>query len=476
MDIYESSAGKTVRQPGGHNAFIPALLNPQKPPVTLSAGVALKMSEADSRIGTLAGLAELLPSSDLFVGIYVRKEAVLSSQIENIDCTLTQVLEFEARADGVASRDVSEVVNYVHAMNYGIARLQELPLSLRLIREIHGQLLAGGRGENNDPGEFRRTQNWIGPPGANPMTASFVPPPVPEMNEALGNLEIFLHDESLPLVIQCAIAHAQFETIHPFLDGNGRIGRLLIALMLHHRGRMPRPLLYASLYLKRNRAEYYDRLTGVRRDGNWDAWIHFFLDALIVGATEAAETARKIVKFRDQAQQTARGGAKRAADLLDHLFAKPIMDARTAGTLLTTSFTTAAAALKSLEDLGLIDEITGKKRHRIYRFKGYLDLLEEPGGALPEPATSLKPQTRPAQKKVIKQHELVQLLNKFVADYMRDRKHSGPWSSLKIAPEAGPDALANWTWAPQLINDGRLAEAMGVAIGEYAPIYDVAWD
>ena len=248
-------SGTFVKQASGYDAFIPRPLPPD-PPVQIDSEMAHLLSEADRALGRLDGITSVLPNPDLFVGMYVRQEAVLSSQIEGTQSTLEDVLQFEIDAGGESvPKDVGEVVNYVRAMNYGLDRLDKLPLSLRLIREIHAELLRGARGGNREPGEFRRTQNWIGPTGCNLKTAIFVPPPVPEMKEAIGELEKFLHFEGpMPALIHCGLAHAQFETIHPFLDGNGRVGRLLIAFLLCERKILHRPLLYLSLYLKRHRS------------------------------------------------------------------------------------------------------------------------------------------------------------------------------------------------------------------------------
>jgi Fic family protein len=248
---------------------MPAPLPPD-PPVTMDSELTKLLSQADRALGRLDGIGSVLPNPDLFVAMYVRQEAVLSSQIEGTQSTLEDVLQFEVdeKANDLP-KDVEEVVNYVGAMNYGIKRLDELPLSLRLIREIHSKLLEGVRGQNCTPGEFRKTQNWIGPAGADLVSATYVPPPVPEMMKALDKFEKFLHDESLPVLIHAGLAHAQFESIHPFLDGNGRVGRLLISFLLCERKILHRPLLYLSHYLKLHRAQYYDRLMAVREDGRW---------------------------------------------------------------------------------------------------------------------------------------------------------------------------------------------------------------
>src|SRR6202167_5455629 len=271
-------AGKYVKQLDGYRAFIPAPL-PPVPPLEMDRELTRLLSEADHALGRLNGVTSILPNPDLFVSMYVRHEAVLSSQIEGTQSTLVDVLQFEIDANGNEHpKDVEEVVNYVRAMNYGLKRLDELPLSLRLIREIHGKLLEGVRGANRTPGEFRTSQNWIGPANCTLTTATFVPPPPHEMHQALDNLERFLHETtSFPALIHCGLAHAQFETVHPFLDGNGRVGRLLITFLLCQRGVLQRPLLYLSHYLKGRRAEYYDRLMAIRNDGDWEGWLRFFL-------------------------------------------------------------------------------------------------------------------------------------------------------------------------------------------------------
>lgn len=371
-----SRAGKTVQQGSGYLSFIPANV-PPTPPIAFDFEMIHLLSEADLALGQLSGIAAILPNPDLFVAMYVKNEAVLSSQIEGIQCTLDEILEQEANDSGIRTKAIGEVVNYVNAMNYGVERLSTLPLSLRLLREVHGYLLAGVRGENKDPGEFRQTQNWIGPHGCTLATAMFVPPPVPEMHQALSNLELFLHDRtSLPLSIQCAIVHAQFETIHPFLDGNGRLGRLLISLLLHERSVLKQPLLYISLYLKVNRMEYYDRLTDIRVNGNWEGWIKFFLTGLAAVSKEAAATALHIVEFREQALRKARAYGKHEVALVDLLFAHPILDIRAAEKLLGCTYATASAAMQNIEKEGYVIETTGQKRHKKFKFDGYLKLFE----------------------------------------------------------------------------------------------------
>ena len=379
----QSRAGQTVAQATGYLAYVPAPLPPD-PAVVLDREAIDLLSRADQALGKLDGIGSLLPNPALFVGMYVRKEALLSSQIEGIDSTLDEVIRFEAGdepAEGKRLHDTEEVVNYVRALNYGMRRLSDLPLSLRLIREIHAELLRGVRGKA--PGEFRVTQNWIGPQGANLASATFVPPPVPDMKQALDNFEKFLHERRehperphYPVIIECALLHAQFETIHPFLDGNGRLGRLLIALLLHERKTLAQPLLYLSLYLKRNRLEYYDRLTAVRKNGDWEGWTKFFLKGVEQTGREAVETARKVIEFREQAIRSASALGSNEPRLVEFLFAHPLTDIQTAQKYLDVSYNTAAGAIGRLEKANLLKETTGRQRNRVFRFFAYLDLFE----------------------------------------------------------------------------------------------------
>jgi Fic family protein len=320
--------------------------------------------------------------------MYVKHEAVFSSQIEGTQSTLEDVLEYEVNPKGEARpKDVEEVVNYVRAMNYGLARLKELPLCLRLIREIHTELLKGVRGGQRTPGEFRRTQNWIGPAGCTLKDAEFLPPPPHEMHQALDNLEKFLHDRtSLPVLIHCGLAHAQFETIHPFLDGNGRIGRLLITLLLCERQILQRPLLYLSYYLKPHRAQYYDRLMAVRNEGDWEGWLKFFLRGIYEVSITATETARAILDLREQHREmTTRhlSGATNGLKLLDYLFERPILSIRMVEQHLGCSYVTAANIIQQLEKLSILQEITGQQRNRLFRYDPYITLFDRQALSLP---------------------------------------------------------------------------------------------
>jgi Fic family protein len=377
-------SGHFVKQGTGYSAFVPAVL-PPVPPIKADAEVTRLLSDADWALGRLDGIATVLPNPDLFVSMYVRQEAVLSSQIEGTQSTLEDVLQFEIDSKGQDfPKDIQEVVNYVAAMNYGLDRLKTLPLSLRLIREIHAKLLTGVRGSNRTPGEFRTSQNWIGPNGCTLTNATFVPPPVPEMLTALNNLEKFLHDDSLPLLIQCGLAHAQFETIHPFLDGNGRVGRLLIAFLLCQKRALERPLLYLSHYLKQHRAEYYDRLTAIRNDGDWEGWLKFFLRGVHQVGQVAADTARNILRIREEHRQLLNqklSKDKLAATpydfvFLEYLFQQPIVTVRLAEQHLNCAFVTANKVVERFVNLSLLEEMTGFQRNRRFRYAPYLALFE----------------------------------------------------------------------------------------------------
>ena len=375
-----SRAGNFISQASGYRAFIPACLPPE-PPIAMDAELTRVLSEADRALGRLDGVTSILPNPDLFVAMYVRHEAVLSSQIEGTQCTLEDVLEMEINPSGADQpKDIEEVVNYVGAMNYGLERLKEFPLSLRLIREIHGKLLENVRGAQRDPGEFRRTQNWIGPGGSTLATATFVPPPVPEMMDALGALEFFMHDEaSLPTLVQIGLVHAQFETIHPFPDGNGRVGRLLITFLLCQREILSRPLLYLSHYFKIHRAEYYDRLMAVRTDGHWEQWLKFFLKGIAQVSRSASETARAILALHDEHRRlvTSRSASPASAlRLLDYLFQQPLVTVRLVERELDCAFATASKLVEQFVTWGL-EEVTGGLRNRQFEYKPYLALFAE---------------------------------------------------------------------------------------------------
>jgi Fic family protein len=377
----QTRAGRYVKQRAGYAAFIPASLPPD-PPVALDGPLHALLSRADQAVGRLDGVIQTVPNADFFVDMYVRREAVLSSQIEGTQSTLEDLLaaELEPRpAWRHLPQDVEEVVRYVHAMNYGLARLSDLPLSLRLIREIHQELLTGVRGSHHLPGEFRRSQNWIGPENATLAEATFVPPPVHEMKQALDNLERFLHEQDVPPLIHAGLAHAQFETIHPFLDGNGRVGRLLITFLLVYRRVLHRPLLYLSVYLKRHHAEYYDRLTAIRNSGDWESWLHFFLTGVAQTAEEATDTARAILELREEHRRVikARIGGVNGLRLLDLLFERPLVHVNLVKDSLGIAFVTANKLVEQLEGLGIVEEITGRRRDRIFSYVPYVALFRD---------------------------------------------------------------------------------------------------
>jgi Fic family protein len=379
VSLVKYRAGQFLEQPDGHRAFIPKPLPPE-PPLALEPDLLRLLERAVAELGRLDGAAKVIPDPDFFVSMYVRREAVLSSQIEGTRSTLEDLLELELETTGRApASDAYEVANYVRAMNFGLARISTLPLSLRLIREIHRELLRDGRGSKATPGEFRRTQNWIGPQGAPLKQATFIPPPVPDMRKALHDFEAFLHrDSPYPTLVDVALAHAQFETIHPFLDGNGRVGRLLNTFLLVHRGILRQPLLYLSYYFKLHRTEYYDRLMAVRRTGDWEGWIGFFLRGVVQTAQEATETAEKLFELRESHRSLilennlGQSGLK----LLSHLFQRPLVNIKLAASMLETTFPTASRLVTRFEKLGLLEEITGQKRSRLFRYEPYLTLFE----------------------------------------------------------------------------------------------------
>lgn len=373
-------SGVLRQQPEGYRAFFPASLPPE-PPIELTGNLQRLLSEADRALGRLDGSVQTLPNPDLFVYMYVRKEAVLSSQIEGTQSSLHDLLAAEAHlADENRPKDVEEVTNYVRAMNFGLARLKELPVSVRLIREIHAELLRGVRGSRLTPGELRRSQNWIGPAGCTLEQATFVPPPPSEVPAALGALEMFLHQEDqMPLLVKVGLAHAQFETIHPFLDGNGRAGRLLITFLLCERGVLGKPVLYLSHYLKQHRQTYYERLQAVRDVGDFEGWLEFFLRGVVEVSIEAASTARQILVLREQHRHAITENLGRAAAnghrVLERLYELPILSVKDVQALLGTTFAGANQIVQRLESLGVIREITGQARHRRFSYDAYIRLF-----------------------------------------------------------------------------------------------------
>jgi len=372
-------AGVFIPQPGGYRIFEPAPL-PPIPPLTFDARFVRLLSEADLALGELAGVVRQLPNPDLFVAMYVRQEAVLSSQIEGTQASLTDVLQLEAgEADGEPERllDAKEVVNYVAAMNHGIALLQQLPLSLRLIKQIHERLMQGVRGENKRPGEFRNGQVHIGPLQGGLSRATFVPPSPDMLVPALDNFEKYLHDRELPHLLHAGLCHAQFETIHPFFDGNGRMGRLLITFLLCEREVLTRPLLYLSHFLKMHRAEYYDRLQAIRVDGNWEGWLSFFLRGVKEVAHRAIETAGGILALRERYRETlVKERSPNLVRAFDLLFESPLLTSRMLQSRIEVSAMTAFKILDRFVSLGILAETTGFKRNRRFLFAPYLALFE----------------------------------------------------------------------------------------------------
>ena len=372
--IKSSGAG-----PESYFAYIPRPL-PPKPPIDLTNFQSL-LEKASQAVGRLDGLTAILPDAQLFLYMYIRKEALLSSQIEGTQSSLSDLLLYEnAEAPGVPIHDVQEVSNYVAAMEYGLSRLQDgFPLSMRLIKEIHGILMTGARGGNKTPGEFRRTQNWIG--GSRPGNAKFVPPPPDKVIECMSDLEKFLHqpNDKLPILVKAALVHHQFETIHPFLDGNGRLGRLLITLLLCTDKVLTEPVLYLSLYFKMQRDAYYNLLSSVRESGNWESWIEFFLEGVLTISEQASETAREILTLIESDKIRVSGigrGASSAMQIYRYLERKPLAVITEIVKELKLSTPTVTSSLLKLEELGLVREITGKQRGRIFVYDAYLRILD----------------------------------------------------------------------------------------------------
>jgi Fic family protein len=375
-----SPAGQLIWTPDRYWAYVP---NPLPPTFAWTEALIDVLSEADRALGELSGLGRSLPNPHLLILPFVRREAVLSSRIEGTQTSLSELYTYEAVQLTLfeAPPDVREVYNYVQALEHGLERLQSLPLSLRLIREIHARLIEGVRGEHQTPGEFRRSQNWIGPPAATLNDASFVPPPPTDMHKALDAFEKFLHAPSrLPPLVRLGLIHYQFETIHPFLDGNGRIGRLLITLLLCAWDLLPEPLLYLSAYFEAQRQTYYDLLLEVSQRGDWEAWLIFFLRGVATQSRDAVARAQRLQDLREQYRehfQTARAGA-RLLQVVDLLFARPVLTARQVEAALGVNFPTAQRYVNRLGEAGLLREITGKARNRVYQADEVLQAIEEP--------------------------------------------------------------------------------------------------
>jgi Fic family protein len=368
--------------PAEYVAFLPKPLPPE-PPLELDMDLHRLLDKANQALGRLDGITLLLPDPTQFLYAFVRKEAVLSSQIEGTMSSLSDLLLFENEvATSAPAEDVEEAVNYIAALNHGVNSIESgrLPLCNRLLREIHGLLLRSGRGSDKTPGEFRRSQNWLG--GTGPGDARYVPPPWEEVEPAMSALERFLHDDPAPspVLIKAALAHVQFETVHPFLDGNGRVGRLLMTLLLVEQGVLRRPLLYLSLYLKRNRDAYYENLQGVRTDGAWEEWLRFFLEGVVEVAASTAETTRGIVEMIERDRQRIHGlgrGAATAHRVHDVAVKRVVVKAPTAAEQLALSEPPVYAAVSRLEELGILREVTGKSRGKTYVYGEYMDILNE---------------------------------------------------------------------------------------------------
>ena len=380
----ENRAGRFIRQPSGYSAFVPKPLPPE-PPVTIDEELQALLSIADRNLGRLDGSIQMLPNPDLFVLMYVRREAVLSSQIEGTQASLDDVLAAEARIfEPGPDSDVDEIINYIGAMNHGMERLDEIPFSVRLIKELHQKILHGVRGAHRSPGELRRSQNWIGPSGCTIQEATFVPPPPQEVPGLLGDLELYVHsDHGLPQLVQIGLVHAHFETIHPFLDGNGRLGRLLITFFLCWQEILSQPVLYLSLYFKRHREKYYELLQSIRDEGDWESWLKFFLRGVVETAAEATETSRKIISLREACRTKITTEFGRVAGdgllVLEELFLKPIMEIKDVQTILGKSYTTANNLIDKLHSAGMVQEMTGYKRNRRFRFGKYINLFLDDG-------------------------------------------------------------------------------------------------
>ncbi|MFZ3207975.1 MAG: Fic family protein [Geobacteraceae bacterium] len=373
-------SGAYRQQPTGYKAFLPATL-PPNPPVKIEGELQTLISNADMSMARLDGLGHILPNAGLFIAMYVKKEALLSSQIEGTQASLEDLFEFESGKQPENINDVAEVVNYVRALNYGMERLREFPMSLRLIKEIHEVLMEGVRGGEKTPREFKKTQNWIGPPGCTLKDARFVPPPPHEAEAAMGALELYLHQPpQLPVLVDCALIHYLFETIHPFLDGNGRLGRLLITFYLQWKGVMEKPLLYLSYYFRKYRQEYYDRLNMVRDNGDFEQWIAFFLKGVVVTADSAVDAAKQIMELQSRHRNLLwqkKISSPLAVGILEKLFYTPYVSVNDIARDFSISYQAASTLISQLEGVGILKEITGRKRDKRYIYADYLQILEE---------------------------------------------------------------------------------------------------
>ena len=377
MDIQQSLSGKVIKSSKGYNAYVP---NPLPPAIEWTNQLVSTLSRADYLLGKLAREGSKLPNPHLLIRPFITREAVLSSKIEGTHATIGEILAHNA---GVSVNqnpdDLQEVQNYIVALDFGLKRLEDLPLSLRLIKEIHGQLMQGVRGSQATPGEFRKTQNWIGPPGCTLNTAKFVPPPTDNLADCLGDLEKFLHHRQLPALIHIALCHYQFETIHPFLDGNGRVGRLLITLLLIEQKMLPSPLLYLSAFFEATRDEYYRQLFNVSSNSTWQDWLIYFLNGVAVQSEDALSRAERINNLLNKWKLQVASGASRApVDIVNHFAVNPYLTIKKIAEELEISYSTAERGVRKLLGENIISQVNGGKRDKVYCATEILSILEEP--------------------------------------------------------------------------------------------------
>jgi len=371
-------SGVFITQPNGYKSFKPNPL-PPKPEIHLNMDLSALLTIAERSLARMDGIAHTLPASNLFIAMYVRKEALLSSQIEGTQASLEDVFEVESGVKTENINDVEEVINYIKSLNYGIQRLEEFPMSLRFIKEIHKILMTGVRGQHKTPGEFRESQNWIGGSGGNINNAVFIPPSVQDMKDAMSDFEKYMHNNKMADLIDCALLHYQFETIHPFLDGNGRIGRLLITLFLYWKNIISKPLLYLSLYFKQNQQEYYDRLNMVRKNGDFEQWISFFFKGLIETAEAGLMSIKKILTLQSEKKELLwknKLSSPYAIGILDFLFTNPYVTIKDIENQFDISFQSASTLIRQFEKIGILKENTGRKRDKKFLFKEYVDILK----------------------------------------------------------------------------------------------------
>lgn len=374
-------AGKYIENMTGeamYKSFQPSALPPE-PPLDINECLLKKLVEANRQLAQLDTASQLIPDIDLFVSMYVRKEALMSSQIEGTQCTLEDILD--PQLDASANVDVSEVINYVKAARFALKRLETLPICSRLLRETHAVLMEGVRGQEKNPGEFRRSQNWIGPAGSSLKNARYIPPNVEDMEIAMSDLEKYINEsDKYDPLIQAALIHYQFETIHPFLDGNGRIGRLLILLYLMEKKLLSKPVIYVSYFLKMNQIEYYDRISEVRRNGNYEQWVGFFLEAVASAAQDALESVGKLSALHEKNISRLPKSNRRkdnVRELFDYLEQHPIIDIKQTAAALGLSYNTVFAAVKKLMELGILKETTNAARNRVFAYEEYLEILKQ---------------------------------------------------------------------------------------------------